>query len=102
MSGNAMENVTFRVVLEPSYWNCEKGRVNKEKENILEHIRDVTMDECKSKCVENKQCFTFDFTATGLFESSSSCGLYGPNVEIKEENPNQRIYCEFGRYFEIT
>ena len=74
--------------------DCKDGRVNKEREKILEHTRDASYDECKAKCLEYEGCYTFDFSDTGEYDASSSCGLYGPNAEITDAGPNGRRYCE--------
>ena len=75
-------------------WNCKDGSVNKEREKIIEHISDGSFDDCKAKCKDTEGCYTLDFSSSGLYATSSSCGLYGPNAEIIEAGPNERKYCK--------
>ena len=85
---------------EPDKWNCGEGKV-KDQTKILEHIRDVAIDACKTKCLEHELCYTMDFSNTGEYKTSSSCGLYGHEAEIIDNNAagsSLRVYCQLGKY----
>ena len=85
------------MALESSKWNCGGGKV-KDQTKILEHVRDIDFDTCKAKCFEHKECYTLDFSRSGEYKTSFSCGLYGSDAEIGEAGPDHRLYCQLGKY----
>ena len=73
-------------------WKCNSGQGESGKS--IHALRSISLDMCGQKCLQFDGCIGFDYTNTDLYQSSSSCRMYGQNTPRTDPGVDHRTYCK--------